>query len=73
MKHKEETGDANCLVDYVTKDAFKLGRWQNVQRQKYDIKDIKEDQIEKLESIDFKWKLPHYNSAEYKKWRDSLK
>ena len=58
LKYKEaNSGNANAPTKYVTTEGFKLGSWQDSQRQFYKKGKINRDRINRLEKIGFKWNL----------------
>ena len=64
-------GDINAMPDNYTLDGFKLTSWVRAQRERYRIKKLTQDRIEKLESIGMQWQLQapawdmNYQHAKY--------
>jgi hypothetical protein len=57
LKYRDEFGDANAPHDYKTTEGFRLGSWQNDQRQNYKKGKLSPDRIERLEKIGFIWDI----------------
>jgi len=56
LKYKEEFGNPNALVNYITSNGYSLGEWQAHQRIAYDKGKLDKEKINRLEEIGFKWK-----------------
>lgn len=50
-------GDINAMPDNYILDGFKLTSWVRAQRERYKLKKISPNRIEKLESIGMRWQL----------------
>jgi superfamily II DNA or RNA helicase/ribosome modulation factor len=55
LKYKEQTGNPNTPQGYETSEGFKLGIWQNGQRQSYKKGKMPADRIKRFEEIGFVW------------------
>lgn len=53
----EKYGDLTIPTSYVTKNGENLGAWIAENRDNYEIKNLSEDQVEKLETIGMAWSL----------------
>ena len=54
-KYVKENKTNNILSTFVTKDGFKLGQWQNIQRRRYKENTITKKQLKVLRSSGFIW------------------
>ena len=57
LKYKQETGNANAPALYKTTEGYKLGSWQNHQKQSYKKGTLSPDKVRRLEEIGFKWRF----------------
>jgi Helicase associated domain len=57
LKIKEKTGNANVIRSFVTRDGYKLGRWQSYMRCNYQAGRLAKDKIRRLERTGFIWNL----------------
>ncbi|MBF8276855.1 MAG: helicase [Candidatus Brocadiaceae bacterium] len=55
LKYKEQFSNSNAPQSYKTPEGYRLGQWQDVQRQLYKKEDLVSGKVEKLEEIGFKW------------------
>jgi superfamily II DNA or RNA helicase len=55
LRYKKQTGHANARGVYTTPDGYRLGAWQNSQRQYYKNGKLNTERIKRLVEIGFKW------------------
>ena len=56
LVYKNSTGNPNAPDGYRTPEGYKLGNWQNHQKQFYRKGKLSPDRIKRLEEIGFKWR-----------------
>lgn len=56
VQYKEEHGDLNVVLGYVTDDGFPLGKWCKAVRSQYRRGELSADKVSRFEEIGFEWK-----------------
>ena len=57
LRYKESTGNSNTPMSYKTATGYRLGSWQNDQRDNYRKGKLSLERIKRLEELGFKWEI----------------